>query len=144
MKIWIFSRRGTQINNILENYCKEFNLQIINFEKYFHNKIGNKKDLISLNGYNYIEEQQSFLFKEIITKNNILLYTNDLIFLNEYIESSYYIKFDKVFFYKQDTIQCWLNFIAKQEYIPFKEYQQHIFNVNYYLNNVNWIKIINI
>lgn len=144
MKIWIFSRRGAQINNILKNYCEEFKLQLIDFEKYFQSKIGNKNTLALSKGYNYIEEQQSFLFKEIITKDNILLYTNDLIFLNEYIEYSFYRKFDKTFFFNQDLIQCWINF-TKQSYIPFKEYQERIFDVNYYIKNTYWIQnLINI
>ena len=144
MKIWIFSRRGTQTDNIIKNYCEEYNLQFIDFEKYFQSKIGNKNILALSKGYNYIEEQQSFLFKEIITKDNILLYTNDLIFLNEYIEYSFYRKFDKTFFINQDPVQCWINFISKQPYIPFKEYQERIFDVNHYIKNTYWIKTINI
>ena len=144
MKIWIFSRRGAQTDNIIKNYCEEYNLQFIDFEKHFQSKIGNKNILALSKGYNYIEEQQSFLFKEIITKDNILLYTNDLIFLNEYIEYSFYRKFDKTFFINQDSVQCWLNF-TKQSYIPFKEYQERIFDVNYYIKNAYWIQnLINI
>lgn len=144
MRIFVVSRRGSDCGDFLQKLSKKYGIEIICFQKYFKNHFNkSRKELIQQKGYDYVEWQQSLLFLSLQQKDNILLYCEDMIMLNEYIMFSKLFKgFLLNIFYEQDIIQCYLNYV-KDNYLPFQEYQETDFDVQHWRRQTHNFKICN-